>query len=258
MALDVDSHLQVLSRKLASKEYSGEHADRFVAEHPYAHGAVGALVGATGGGALASIFGDPTNPRHLLMGAVPGALVGAPLFYRNARRLKRGFEDEAAASKKKTAEEHKLQGHLEHQGLHIAVENRKGSVRKGVDKDGKPWRTVMKHPYGYIKGTKGADGEEVDAYVGPVKDAPDAYVVHQHKEDGKGFDEDKVMLGFKNEEEARKAYLKHYDDPKFLGPISKVPIERLQELVEEGKPLKKISMAACLEELARPSTWSDS
>jgi hypothetical protein len=114
---------------------------------------------------------------------------------------------------------------------------------------------VMKHPYGYIKGTKGADGEEVDAYVGPVKDAPNAYVVHQHKENGKGFDEDKVMLGFKDEEEARKAYLKHYDDPKFLGPISKVPIERLQELVEEGKPLKKISRVACLEELARPSTW---
>lgn len=140
----------------------------------------------------------------------------------------------------------KLQGHLEHQGLHIAVENRKGSVRSGVDKDGHKWRTVMKHPYGYIKGTKGADGEEVDAYVGPKKDATHAYVVHQHKPDGKGYDEDKVMLGFASKKDAVKGYLKHYDDPKFLGPVSEVPMERLKELVEEGKPLKKISSQAFL------------
>lgn len=137
--------------------------------------------------------------------------------------------------------EHKLQGHTEHQGLPIAIENRKGSVRKGVDKDGKPWRTVMKHPYGFIKGTKGKDGEEVDVYVGPVKDAPFAFVVHQHKDNGKGHDEDKVMVGFSSEEEARSAYLKHYDDPKFLGPISKVSIEKLKDLIAEGKQLHKIS-----------------
>jgi hypothetical protein len=148
----------------------------------------------------------------------------------------------------------KLQGHTEHQGIPIAIENRKGSVRKGVDKDGKPWRTVMKHPYGFIKGTKGKDGEEVDVYVGPVKDAPNAYVVHQHKSDGKGFDEDKVMLGFGSEDEARTAYLKHYDDPKFLGPISTVPVEKLKDLIAEGKKLEKISEVSALaffDELAR-------
>jgi hypothetical protein len=147
-------------------------------------------------------------------------------------------EDEGV---EKTAEAHKLQGHIDFQGLGIDVENRKGSVRKGVDEDGTPWRTKMKHPYGYIEGTKGADGEEVDAYVGPVKDAPKAYVVHQHKADGTGFDEDKVMLGFGSKEEAEKAYLAHYDDPKFLGPISEVPVERLKELIDSGKTLKKIS-----------------
>lgn len=136
---------------------------------------------------------------------------------------------------------YKLQGHIDHQGLPIAVENRKGSVRSGVDKDGKPWRTEMKHPYGYIQGTKGKDGEEVDAYVGPVKDAPVAYVVHQHKENGKGFDEDKVMLGFASREEAEKAFLQHYDDPKYLGPISEVPIEKLKDLVESKEKLWKIS-----------------
>lgn len=139
---------------------------------------------------------------------------------------------------------YKLQGHTDVQGLPIAIENRKGSVRTGTDSDGNEWRTKMVHPYGYIVGTKGVDGDPVDAYVGPNKDAPDAYVVHQHKDDGTGYDEDKVMLGFKNKVEAKKAYLAHYDDPKFLGPISRVSIERLKELVASKKRLVKISQAS--------------
>lgn len=148
----------------------------------------------------------------------------------------------------------KLQGHTEHQGIPIAVENRVGSVRSGVDKDGKPWRTEMKHPYGYIKGSKGADGEGVDVYVGPHKEAPNAFVVHQHKVDGTGYDEDKVMLGFKNEAHARAGYLKHYNDPKFLGPIKTVPIDRLKDLLSSGKKLVKISEVvrdAFLDELTK-------
>ena len=151
---------------------------------------------------------------------------------------------------------HKLHGHTEHQGIPIAVENRRGSVREGVGKDGKPWRTVMKHPYGYIKGTKGADGEEVDVFVGPMKDAHHAYVVHQRKEDGKTYDEDKVMLGFKSEDHARQGYLKHYDNPKFLGPIKTVPVERLKEMISAGKKMVKISEITTLsfiDELARIS-----
>ena len=127
-------------------------------------------------------------------------------------------------------------------------------MRSGVDKDGKPWRTKMVHPYGYLKGTTGADGEEVDVYVGPKKNAPEAFVVHQHKATGKGYDEDKVMLGFKDEEAARKAYLKHYDDPKFLGRISRVTIERLKALIASKKKLVKISepmQAGFFDELAR-------
>lgn len=135
----------------------------------------------------------------------------------------------------------RLQGRLTVQGIDIAVENQPGSVRKGVGKDGKKWRTVMRFPYGYLVGTEGADGDEVDAYVGPDRDAPDAYVVHQRREDGTGYDEDKVMLGFPDEAAARKAYLAHYDSPKFLGPISRVPVARLRAMVERGGRLEKIS-----------------
>ena len=137
--------------------------------------------------------------------------------------------------------EFKLRGHMTFQGLPIAVENRKGDVRKGVDKDGKPWRTVMKAPYGFVKGTKGADGEEVDCYVGPEKDAPHAFVVHQRQHDGKTYDEDKVILGVKDRVEARRLYLEHYNSKRFLGPIKTVAMERLKELFSTGKKLVKIS-----------------
>lgn len=145
--------------------------------------------------------------------------------------------------------EHKLQGHTEVQGIPIAIENRKGSVRKGTDADGHEWQTKMKVPYGFITGTKGKDGEEVDAFVGPDKEAPKAYVVHQHKADGTGFDEDKIMIGFKDKETAKKTYLQHYDDPKFLGPISTVPVEELKEKIESKEKLVKIS--AFLDELEK-------
>jgi hypothetical protein len=135
----------------------------------------------------------------------------------------------------------KLHGHTAFQGLPIGIENRKGSVRSGVDADGKPWRTVMKMPYGFLKGTKGADGEPIDVYVGPHKDATHAFVVHQHKHTGKGYDEDKIMLGLRNLKEAIKGYLQHYNHKKFLGPVKAVPMERLKELLSSDKKLVKIS-----------------
>lgn len=159
---------------------------------------------------------------------------------------------EAAGGVVKSAEvvedgEHKLQGRTNFQGLSIAIENRKGSVRKGTGKDGKEWRTKMRHPYGYIEApAKGKDGDSIDAYVGPDKKAPHAFVVHQHKEDGTGHDEDKVMLGFKSKADAKKAYLAHYDSPKFLGPVSRVSVERLRELVAAKKRLVKIATTAAI------------
>lgn len=192
-------------------------------------------------------FGDPTKlmPRlrqihkigHLKL-AEPPPPKGVSLEEWD-KILQYGVNHKKGKPIKKQA--YKLQGRTNIQGLNIAIENRKGSVRKGVDRDKHEWRIKMKHPYGYIKGTNGADGEPVDAYVGPDKSAPDAYVVHQHKCDGKGYDEDKVMLGFKNKKEAKEAYLKHYDDPKFLGPISKVSVERLKRLVASKRKLVKIS-----------------
>lgn len=162
-------------------------------------------------------------------------------FYASEGFQPHGKELMQHTGKKKEADaEHKLQGHTRHQGLGIAIENRKGSVRSGVDKDGKPWRTEMKHPYGYLKNSRGADGEEVDCYVGPKKDATHAYVVHQ-KDDAGNYDEDKAILGVGSRAEAKRLYLQHYNHDKYLGPIKRVPMERFKELISSGKKLTKIS-----------------
>lgn len=136
----------------------------------------------------------------------------------------------------------KLQGKITFQGLPIAIENKAGSVRKGVDPDGTPWRTKMKLDYGYIKGTEGADGEGVDCYVGPDEDADSAFVVHQKNPKTGKYDEDKVMLGFSSKAEAKDAFGQHYDDPsRFLGPIDEVSMRRLNKLVAAKGKLVKIS-----------------
>ena len=143
----------------------------------------------------------------------------------------------------------KLRGHTVVSGIPIAIEKRIGDIRSGVGADGVKWKTRLSMAYGYIKGSKGADGEDIDCYVGPHKDAPNAYVVHQRKSDGTGYDEDKVILGLRNKEEATKGYLAHYNSDKFLGPVKEVPVERLKEMLSTGKKLEKISAAPPVEVL---------
>lgn len=127
---------------------------------------------------------------------------------------------------------HRLVGRIEFDGLLIAIEQEKGDERFWKDRNGETGSTTMLYPYGFIEGTKGADGEAIDVYVGPNPEAENVYVVDQRKKlgDGKfgGFDEQKVMLGFSSLDEARAAYLAHYDDPGFLGSIRAMPFDEFK------------------------------
>lgn len=121
-----------------------------------------------------------------------------------------------------------------YQGIPIMIENPVGSVRSGKDPDGHQWQTEMVHDYGYIQGVDGADGEELDCYIGPDPTANHVYVVHQNCPDTGEYDEDKVMMGFRSIEEAQEAYLKHYDRPEYLGPISSVPMDEFKDYIGGG------------------------
>lgn len=96
------------------------------------------------------------------------------------------------------------------EGLHVSIENPKGSYRSGTDSKGKKWRTVMKNAYGYFKGTEGVDGDHLDVFVGPDLKSPSVYVVNQEDPATGEFDEHKCVIGARSKEEARQIYLQNY------------------------------------------------
>ena len=104
-------------------------------------------------------------------------------------------------------------GHVQVGTFDVTIENPKGSKRSGRDTDGKQWETTMTHTYGYIRGTKGVDGDHIDVYLSSDIDGWNgrkAFVVDQYNPDG-SFDEHKVMLGFNDKDEAFEAYLSNYE-----------------------------------------------
>ena len=132
-----------------------------------------------------------------------------------------------------------VKGTIDFQGLKIAIENPAGSIRYWTAENGEKGQTTMLYAYGYVKGTRGARQEgmdEYDVFVGPDPNAQFAYVVHQMKRpEFKAWDEDKAMIGFSNHHQAKQAYLAHYDDPRFFGSMTILPMEEFIEKVKRTK-----------------------
>lgn len=105
-------------------------------------------------------------------------------------------------------------GHVRFGGYEYVIENPKGSFRCGVDANGKKWKTKMNNTYGYFLGTLGKDKDHIDVFINDDVDLDSfngkIYVIDQVNKD-KTFDEHKVMYGFRNKAEAKKAYLSNYD-----------------------------------------------
>jgi len=130
---------------------------------------------------------------------------------------------------------YKLQGRTKINGLDISIENKKGSVRSGTDKDGREWKTKMHYPYGYIKGTIGKDKQHLDAYIGNNKNSDVVYIVHQNDPVSRQYDEDKVMVGFNSADEAKKAYMNQYDRPGFFGSMTEMGMDEFKEKIFSDK-----------------------
>ena len=140
-------------------------------------------------------------------------------------------------------------GHIKFQGLDISIENPTGTVRSGIDPNGQTWETSMEADYGYIAGTEGKDGEDVDVFVGPDKDAQSAYIITIMKPPSfENIDEQKVMLGYNTGAEAKRAFMRHYDSPKFFGNMIAMTMTDFKKKVKEsdGKLLKSELFWACI------------
>ena len=159
-------------------------------------------------------------------------------------RINELFRSEDAIDKSLTYSGYPLQGRTTFAGLKISIENRKGSIRRGVDSDGHKWAIKMKYDYGYIRETEGVDGDHVDCYLGDNENARNVYIIHQKIPGTDTYDEDKCMLGFNTLEEAKRAYFSQYDKSGFFGGVDTVPIEIFKENVRlkkwHGKKLEHL------------------
>ncbi|OPB16689.1 hypothetical protein BFW91_00975 [Pseudomonas fluorescens] len=132
-------------------------------------------------------------------------------------------------------------GHIKLQGLNIAIENPRGSERKGVDGNGKEWSHSMSDHYGYIKRTTGADGDQVDVYVGPEPFSQRVFVVDQ-KDQGSGkFDEHKVMLGYTSQAAAVKAYKSNFDKDWSVGDVTEMKMPEFKAWLKAGDTAKPLA-----------------
>lgn len=95
-------------------------------------------------------------------------------------------------------------------GLLLSIENPRGTIRQGMGLDGQMWSVKMPHHYGFIKGTVGADGDEVDCFVGKNLASDKVFVINQLNPEDESFDEHKCMLGFDDEASAKAAYDSSY------------------------------------------------
>lgn len=125
-------------------------------------------------------------------------------------------------------------GHIKINGFDVTIEQPAGSVRSGKDANGKEWSVTMNNTYGYIRGTKGVDGDHIDVFLGPDMNSDMVYVVDQVNTDG-SFDEHKVMIGFSSLEDARSAYLSNYEDGwQGLGNITGVALDEFKKWIDSS------------------------
>lgn len=132
--------------------------------------------------------------------------------------------------------------HVKFQGLDITIENPVGSERSGVDPDGNTWSNTIKHDYGYIKRTTGADGDHVDVFIGKDTDSDKVFVIDQPHKNGK-FDEHKIMLGFKGRAQAVAAYKGNYQKGWKVGPVTEMTVGDFKQWLNNGDTTKPVEAA---------------
>ena len=196
------------------------------------------------------------NAKHELWSKIENQKESLPTFEEwkennmRSRTSEQLFKEPTEAQKK--AGNYKME-HLRRGGYNISIENPKGSVRRGTDENGVKWENEMPYDYGYIRGTKGKDGDHIDIFLGPIEDPLEVYVVDQINPKTGKFDESKVMFGFASIDEARRAYEAAYDkDWKGLDKITATTKETFDAWIDShNKQSKPFSEYVLIEKTKR-------
>jgi len=136
-------------------------------------------------------------------------------------------------------------GHLKLAGLDIAIETPKGAVRSGTDPNGQQWSVELPAHYGRIKGTVGADKDQVDVYVGDNPSSKRVYVIDQKDLRTRRFDEHKAIMGVSSVSEARDLYTRAFSDKMGadrIGGITPMSVSEFRKWLRDGDTTKPLSM----------------
>ena len=125
-------------------------------------------------------------------------------------------------------------GRFSWNGMQIVIENPRGSTRRGVASSGEIWRREMTAHYGYISGTKGTDGDQVDVFMGRNPESEVVFVICQTNKDG-SFDEHKAVLGTTNKRKACDLYLSHYPKGWKCGEVVAMTVSQFKEWLNSGE-----------------------
>lgn len=133
-------------------------------------------------------------------------------------------------------------GRCEYKGLQLVFEQPRNSYREGTAKDGKKWRNRMAAHYGYLAGTKGADGDGIDIFVGSNPETDNIFVINQIDPATGSFDEHKVMIGFLGAADAKRAYQESYDaDWRGFGDMVAMTLDQFKWWLKYGATKKPVS-----------------
>lgn len=169
-----------------------------------------------------------------------------------AAELDRAALDRAAANAEASPSEAQKdagnyrKSHVKAFGLDISIENPKGSQRTGKSPDGEAWQTEMPAHYGYVKRTEGADGDQVDVYLGDDLSSDRAFIVDQVDPATGKFDEHKVILGARSLVDAGSLYQRGFSDGAGhlrMGSITEVPLADFRQWLKSGDTSKPYSPA---------------
>jgi len=130
-------------------------------------------------------------------------------------------------------------GHKTFHGLQVSVETKKGGTRRATDGS---WKVEdMPADYGYIRKTEGADGEQVDVYLGDEPERGMVWVVDQKDADSGKFDEHKVMAGFPSRAAAVDCYRRGFSDDRAddrMGAVTPMTVSAFKDWLATGDTTK--------------------